>query len=79
MVDTDRKALGGRNNKIDGEIVNVVQEEKRWRKLNYWPAEFSKKRDEMIDNDENKAMVSRMPSSDEESLTHKEEDKDAET
>lgn len=27
---------GGRNNKLAGEIVNVVREEKEWRKMSYW-------------------------------------------
>ncbi|KAE9986022.1 hypothetical protein EG328_006573 [Venturia inaequalis] len=33
-VDTERE------NKLDGEIVNVVREERGWRKMGYWPKEF---------------------------------------
>lgn len=34
LVDT--KALADRDNKLDGEIINVVRDEKEWRKQNYW-------------------------------------------
>ncbi|KAF2838738.1 nucleic acid-binding protein [Patellaria atrata CBS 101060] len=34
LVDT--AALADRENKLDGEIVNVVREEKDWRKMAYW-------------------------------------------
>jgi probable RNA-binding protein EIF1AD len=66
LMDTDRKVFGDRQNKIDGEIVNVVGEEKRWRKMNYWPAEFAKKKVEQTEGDKNEVRVGRMPSSDEE-------------
>jgi len=68
LVDTNRKVFGERENKIDGEIVNVVREEKRWRKRSYWPAEFAKKRVEQTESDEEESRVGRMPSSDEEGL-----------
>ncbi|TID25775.1 hypothetical protein E2P81_ATG03563 [Venturia nashicola] len=32
-----------RENKLDGEIINVVREEREWRKMGYWPEEFVKK------------------------------------
>jgi probable RNA-binding protein EIF1AD len=32
----DRRALADRDNKLDGEIVNVVRDEKEWRKRSYW-------------------------------------------
>lgn len=32
----DTAGLGGRDNKLDGEIVSVVQDEKAWRKMSYW-------------------------------------------
>ena len=32
----DKRALEGRENKLDGEIVNVVRNEKQWRKQTYW-------------------------------------------
>ncbi len=34
LVDT--KSLADRNNKLDGEIMNVVMHEKEWRKMSYW-------------------------------------------
>lgn len=35
-VVVDTKALAERQNKLDGEIVNVVRDEKAWRKMRYW-------------------------------------------
>lgn len=32
----DNNTLAERENKIDGEIVNVVRDEKMWRKMGYW-------------------------------------------
>jgi len=32
----DASAFEGRENKLSGEIVNVVREEKQWRKQAYW-------------------------------------------
>lgn len=32
----DTSALANRDNKLDGEIVNVVRDEKAWRKMAYW-------------------------------------------
>jgi probable RNA-binding protein EIF1AD len=34
LVDTS--SLADRENKLDGEIVNVVRDEKAWRKMSYW-------------------------------------------
>jgi len=34
----DTTALADRENKLDGEIVNVVRDEKAWRKMSYWYA-----------------------------------------
>ena len=59
------KTLADRDNKIDGEIVNVVRDEKRWRKAPFWPAEFSKKATAM-DSDEEESRVGKMPPSDSE-------------
>ncbi|CAN8102481.1 unnamed protein product [Discula destructiva] len=38
------------NSKLDGEIINVVRDEKAWRKMPYWPKEFPKT---TYDDDEN--------------------------
>jgi probable RNA-binding protein EIF1AD len=35
-VVVDTSALSDRENKLDGEIVNVVRDEKAWRKMSYW-------------------------------------------
>ena len=32
-----------RDNKIQGEIINVVRDEKLWRKEQYWPKQFEKR------------------------------------
>ena len=39
MVDTT--AFGDRDNKLDGEIVNIVRDEKHWRKQTYWFVHFT--------------------------------------
>ena len=36
FVVVDTAAFEGRSNKLDGEIVNVVRDEKQWRKQGYW-------------------------------------------
>ena len=36
FVLVDMQALADRENKLDGEIVNVVRDEKAWRKMGYW-------------------------------------------
>ncbi|KAK7734222.1 hypothetical protein SLS53_007870 [Cytospora paraplurivora] len=30
------------NSKVQGEIINVIRDEKEWRKMPYWPKEFPK-------------------------------------
>lgn len=60
LVDTS--TLATRENKIDGEIVNVVRDEKAWRKAPYWPKEFSKKA-AVVDSDEEESNVGKMPPS----------------
>lgn len=42
FVLVDTSALATRENKLGGEIVNVVTNEKAWRKQTYWPAQFPK-------------------------------------
>ncbi|OLN98055.1 S1-like domain-containing protein [Colletotrichum chlorophyti] len=51
--------------RVEGEIINVVRDEKAWRKQPYWPKEFAKNtyRDEEDDSDSN---VGKMPPSDSE-------------
>ena len=63
LVDTN--TLANRENKIDGEIVNVVRDEKRWSKAAYWPREFVKKTAHG-ESDEERSRVGEMPPSDSE-------------
>ncbi|KAF1948868.1 nucleic acid-binding protein [Byssothecium circinans] len=62
-VVVDTAALADRENKLDGEIVNVVRDEKAWRKMGYWPKEFAKKSTYDEDSDE-ESTVGKMPPSD---------------
>ena len=63
-VVVDNSTLADRENKIDGEIVNVVRDEKTWRKASYWPKEFAKK--PAFVDDEEDSNVGKMPSDSEE-------------
>lgn len=40
-VVVDRSAFEDRDNKLDGEIVNIVRDEKQWRKQAYWLVDIS--------------------------------------
>lgn len=61
----DMNSLAERDNKIDGEIVNVVRDEKAWRKEKYWPKEFVKGK-VSHDSDEEESTVGKMPPSESE-------------
>ena len=63
----DTTSLAVRDNKIDGEIVNVVRDEKEWRKAPFWPKEFSKK-PAAVDSDGEESKVGQMPPSDDEDV-----------
>ncbi|KAL1976066.1 hypothetical protein VTN31DRAFT_4458 [Thermomyces dupontii] len=52
--------------KLAGEIINVVIDEKEWRKAPYWPKEFVKKSLLPSDSDEEDSIVGKMPPSDDE-------------
>ncbi|KAI1142463.1 nucleic acid-binding protein [Hypoxylon sp. FL0543] len=58
---TPPKELKG---KVEGEIVNVVRDEKEWRKQSYWPKEFP--RSIFEDDEDEESTVGRMPPSDSE-------------
>lgn len=60
-VVVDTKALADRDNKLDGEIINVVRDEREWRKQSYWPAEFAKKSAYADDADEEESTIGKMP------------------
>lgn len=60
-------AFAERDNKLDGEIVNLVREEKAWRKQTYWPEEFAKKQyEDSEDESEEESNGGKMPPSDSE-------------
>jgi len=54
-----------RDNKIQGMIVNIVRDEKTWRKQPYWPKSFAK-REMAEDSDEEASVVGKLPPSDSE-------------
>ncbi|KAJ5997491.1 hypothetical protein N7499_006113 [Penicillium canescens] len=66
-VVVDTKGQEERDNKIRGEIVNVVRDEKAWRKAPFWPKEFVKQPAVVAadSDDEEESRVGQMPSSDE--------------
>ena len=65
FVLVDTTTLADRDNKIDGEIINVVRDEKAWRKALFWPKEFVKKPMVASDSEEEESIVGKMPPSDE--------------
>ncbi|MCJ1261558.1 hypothetical protein MMC22_001423 [Lobaria immixta] len=60
FVVIDRSTFEDRDNKLDGEIVNVVRDEKQWRKQHYWPSEFIAK-PAYPDDSEEESTVGKMP------------------
>lgn len=64
LVDTT--ALADRENKLGGEIVNIVGDEKAWRKMPYWPAEFAAKKTSYGNDSDEEDEGPQMPPSDEE-------------
>ncbi|MCJ1401768.1 hypothetical protein MMC11_004985 [Xylographa trunciseda] len=57
-------AFDDRENKLDGEILNVVRDEKLWRKQAYWPGVFAKKSAYPAESDEEDSIVGKMPPAD---------------
>ncbi|KAI6309853.1 hypothetical protein MCOR29_008821 [Pyricularia oryzae] len=53
-----------KGSRVEGEIVNIVRDERGWRKQPYWPKEFTKKVEE--DSDDDESNVGKMPPSDSE-------------
>jgi len=68
-VVVDTNAFTERDNKLDGKIVNVIREERLWRKQSYWPTQFVKRNAYDEDSDEDESTIGKMPSSDEEEDT----------
>lgn len=65
LIDTN--TFADRENKIEGQIVNVVRDEKAWRKAAFWPKEFEKKSVVVSDSEEEDSTVGKMPPSVDES------------
>jgi len=77
-VVVDTSAFSARDNKLGGEIVNVVREEREWRKMGYWPRGegnegFEKRREvygdgseEDSSGDEKERRAGRMPTPEDE-------------
>ncbi|PYH83886.1 nucleic acid-binding protein [Aspergillus uvarum CBS 121591] len=65
----DTNALEGRDNKLKGEIINIVRDEKAWRKAPFWPKEFTKQVVAASDDEESEeeSNVGKLPPSDDES------------
>ncbi|EFR03198.1 hypothetical protein MGYG_06197 [Nannizzia gypsea CBS 118893] len=66
FVVVDSTALEERDNKLSGEIVNIVRDDKAWRKADFWPKEFVKKIVE--DSDDEESTVGKLPPSDDEEV-----------
>lgn len=66
LIDTSN--TDGRENKIQGEIINIARDEKMWRKESYWPPQFVKKA-VPVDSDEEESNIGKMPPSDSEEDT----------
>ncbi|OJD40530.1 eukaryotic translation initiation factor eif1a-like protein [Diplodia corticola] len=65
-VVVDAGTLAERDNKLGGEIINVVRDEKAWRKMSYWPPQFKKQSAYPEDSDDEESTVGKMPPSDSE-------------
>lgn len=65
LVDT--ACMAGRDNKLSGEIVNIVGDVKAWMKAPFWPKEFTAtKSSYQQDSDEDSDAGPQMPPSDDE-------------
>jgi probable RNA-binding protein EIF1AD len=66
-VIVDTEALAERDNKLGGEIITVIMNEKKWRKMDYWPKEFAKKVEHDSEEDsEEESNMGKMPPSESE-------------
>ncbi|CCX07402.1 hypothetical protein FPQ18DRAFT_97297 [Pyronema domesticum] len=50
-----------RDNKIVGQISNVVRNEKEWRRMEYWPEEFAAKQVESDSESEEESNMGKLP------------------
>ena len=63
FVVVDTTTLADRDNKLAGEVVNIVRDERRWRKESYWPEEFVKKSPPVVSDENEESTMGRMPPS----------------
>ncbi|KAK0714528.1 hypothetical protein B0H67DRAFT_488815 [Lasiosphaeris hirsuta] len=61
LIDVASSSERPPNSRVVGEIINVVRDEKAWRKLPYWPKQFTKNTYE--DEDDDESTVGKMPPS----------------
>ena len=70
VVDLDRSAFGERHNKLNGMVVHVVRDEKKWRSMSYWPLEFSKTQSVGTEICQAEAATGQLSSSDQTNAEH---------
>jgi probable RNA-binding protein EIF1AD len=74
FVVVNGSALADRDNKLAGEICTVILEDKKWRNMSWWPAEFVKSNAYQFEDDEDSNVGKLPPSySDEEEGVEEEE------
>jgi len=76
-VVVDTAVLNERENKIGGEIVTVIMDEKRWRKMKWWPAEFGERKGVYENSDsesEEESTMGKMPPADDREEEEEEDD-----
>ncbi|KAI5289314.1 hypothetical protein KEM54_004081 [Ascosphaera aggregata] len=64
FVLVEMKGDDDRENKLSGEIVNIVRDEKAWRKAPFWPKEFVRAHVVSDDSDDESSNIGQMPPSD---------------
>jgi len=62
LVDLTSNKSRKSGSRVDGDIINVVRDEKTWRKQRYWPAEFAKQ--DTDDGGEDDSNVGKLPPTD---------------
>ncbi|KAK4663452.1 hypothetical protein QC763_608490 [Podospora pseudopauciseta] len=66
LVDLASAAERPAASRVVGEIINIVRDEKAWRKQAYWPKKFEKKTYDDDSDSEEESNVGKMPPSDSE-------------
>lgn len=67
FVLVDTSSMADRDNKLGGEIVNLVGDEKAWRKASFWPKEFEAKKSTYTADSDEEDDGPQFPPSDDES------------